>query len=266
MKRQQAVRRGNVALIVSQGRPALEPSRRASGHRAARKQLCHHDLATYDADSGSPLASVVCRPDGDDDEHRFVHRASELCIPERFSWSSVHAIAFCLCSALLTGCYLFIPMDAWLLAALGLPVGMSMNGAFAGIGPMLSELFPTQIRTTCMGFSYNVGKSLGALSVALVGAVAEITGLMGSIALFCFIGYFCAFWPWRSCRRRAGGISRLLPRAKTRLIRCTCWNRQALLGDSALDGEVVPRARYLEREDFVDFGFAHVVDIGGTHE
>jgi MFS family permease len=83
-------------------------------------------------------------------------------------------------------------MDAWLLAALGLPVGMSMNGAFAGVGPMLSELFPTQIRTTCMGFSYNVGKSLGALSVALVGAVAEITGLMGSIALFCFIGYFCA--------------------------------------------------------------------------
>jgi MFS family permease len=101
-------------------------------------------------------------------------------------------IAFCLCSAFLTGCYLLIPMDAWLLAALGLPVGMSMNGAFAGVGPMLSELFPTQIRTTCMGFSYNVGKSLGALSVALVGAVAEITGLMGSIALFCFIGYFCA--------------------------------------------------------------------------
>ena len=57
---------------------------------------------------------------------------------------------------------------------------------------MLSELFPTQIRTTCMGFSYNVGKSLGALSVALVGAVAEHLGLVGSIALFCSIGYFCA--------------------------------------------------------------------------
>jgi len=103
------------------------------------------------------------------------------------------ATAFCLCAVLLTGCYLFIPMDAWILAALGLPVGMCMNGAFAGIGPMLSELFPTQIRTTCMGFSYNVGKSIGALSVALVGAVAEHLGLVGSIALFCSIGYLCAF-------------------------------------------------------------------------
>ena len=58
---------------------------------------------------------------------------------------------------------------------------------------MLSELFPTQIRTTCMGFSYNVGKSIGALSVALVGAVADHLGLVGSIALFCSIGYLCAF-------------------------------------------------------------------------
>lgn len=104
----------------------------------------------------------------------------------------ITAIAFCIFSASLTTCYLFVPMDAWLLAMLGLPVGMGINGAFAGIGPMLSELFPTEIRTTCMGFSYNVGKSLGALSVALVGAVAERMGMVGSIALFSFIGYFCA--------------------------------------------------------------------------
>jgi MFS family permease len=83
-------------------------------------------------------------------------------------------------------------MDAWMLAALGLPVGMGINGAFAGIGPMLSELFPTQIRTTCMGFSYNAGKSLGALSVALVGIAAEHLGLVSAIGVFCFIGYFCA--------------------------------------------------------------------------
>ncbi|HEX3378651.1 MAG TPA: MFS transporter [Paraburkholderia sp.] len=102
------------------------------------------------------------------------------------------AMAFCLLAALLTGCYLFIPLDGWILTALGLPVGMGINGVFAGIGPMLSELFPTQIRTTCMGFSYNVGKSVGALSVAAVGVVAERIGMVGSIAVFCFIGYLCA--------------------------------------------------------------------------
>jgi MFS family permease len=101
-------------------------------------------------------------------------------------------MAFCLLAALLTGCYLFIPLDGWILTALGLPVGMGINGVFAGIGPMLSELFPTQIRTTCMGFSYNVGKSVGALSVAAVGVVAERIGMVGSIAVFCFIGYLCA--------------------------------------------------------------------------
>ena len=101
-------------------------------------------------------------------------------------------MAFCLFSAFLTGVYLLVPMDAWVLALLGLPVGMGINGVFAGLGPMLSELFPTQIRTTCMGFSYNVGKSIGALSVALVGVTAEHIGLLSSIALYCFVGYSCA--------------------------------------------------------------------------
>jgi hypothetical protein len=40
-----------------------------------------------------------------------------------------------------------------------------------------------------MGFSYNVGKSVGALSVALVGVTAEHIGLLSSIALYCFVGY-----------------------------------------------------------------------------
>ncbi|NWB92927.1 MFS transporter [Pseudomonas agarici] len=101
-------------------------------------------------------------------------------------------MAFCLFSAFLTGVYLLVPMNAWLLTLLGLPVGMGINGVFAGVGPMLSELFPTRIRTTCMGFSYNVGKSMGAMSVALVGVTAEYLGLLSSIALFCFMGYFIA--------------------------------------------------------------------------
>jgi MFS family permease len=99
------------------------------------------------------------------------------------------ATAYCLFAALCIGCYLFVPMDPWMLAMLGFPVGLGVNGAFAGLGPMFSELFPTEIRTTCMGFSYNVGKSIGALSVAVVGVAAGLIGLVGSIALFCFIGY-----------------------------------------------------------------------------
>jgi MFS family permease len=104
----------------------------------------------------------------------------------------ITTVAYCLSATFLTACYLFIPMDSWTLALLGFPVSMAVNGVFAGVGPMLSELFPTAIRTTCMGFSYNVGKSIGALGVLAVGAVAEHAGLASSIAMFCFIGYFCA--------------------------------------------------------------------------
>ena len=81
---------GDVALIVSKGCPALESSRRASGYRAASKQLRHHDLVTYDAGSGSPLARVDRCPDGDNDECRLVHRASELRIRQRLAWPSIH--------------------------------------------------------------------------------------------------------------------------------------------------------------------------------
>lgn len=121
----------------------------------------------------------------------FIGQVGFACLNDSLGRRLTAAI-FCLFSVVLTGCYLLVPMNAWLLAVLGLPVGMGINGVFAGIGPMLSELFPTRIRTTCMGFSYNVGKSLGALSVALVGVVAGHLGLLGAIALFCFIGYFCA--------------------------------------------------------------------------
>jgi hypothetical protein len=40
-----------------------------------------------------------------------------------------------------------------------------------------------------MGFSYNVGKSFGALSVVGVGILAESLGLAPSIGLFCLTAY-----------------------------------------------------------------------------
>ncbi|UYM64561.1 hypothetical protein N5938_25445 [Pseudomonas aeruginosa] len=57
------------------------------------------------------------------------------------------------------------------------------------LGPFLSELFPTHVRTTCMGFSYNLGKSLGALSIAGVGVLSEKIGLAQSIGTFCLVAY-----------------------------------------------------------------------------
>ena len=65
-------------------------------------------------------------------------------------------------------------------------------GMFAALGPFLSELFPTQVRTTCMGFSYNVGKSVGAMAVTGVGLLAAKYGLAQSVGAFCLGAYAIA--------------------------------------------------------------------------
>ena len=40
-----------------------------------------------------------------------------------------------------------------------------------------SELFPTALRASAMGFAYNVGRVLSAVSPWLIGRVSESTGL-----------------------------------------------------------------------------------------
>nr|ART90041.1 sialic acid transporter (permease) NanT [uncultured bacterium] len=71
-------------------------------------------------------------------------------------------------------------------------MGFSCIGMFAALGPFLSELFPTHVRTTCMGFSYNVGKSIGASAVVGVGFLSTRTGLATAIGLFCLGSYALA--------------------------------------------------------------------------
>lgn len=98
-------------------------------------------------------------------------------------------IAMSILSWVVTVVYMLIAMNQYITLALGFFVGFSSIGMFAALGPFLSDLFPTHIRTTGMGFSYNVGKSLGALSVVGVGILADKLGLATSIGLFCLIAY-----------------------------------------------------------------------------
>ncbi|MBA1223716.1 MFS transporter [Pseudomonas fulva] len=101
-------------------------------------------------------------------------------------------LAFCLGAWLFTMLYMLVPMSPTALMLMSFPVGLFATGIFAVIGPFLSELFPTHIRTTCMGFSYNLGKSLGALSVAAVGVLSESFGLAQTIGGFCLVAYALA--------------------------------------------------------------------------
>ena len=59
----------------------------------------------------------------------------------------------------------------WLLI-LGPPVAFFGTGYFSGYAAIASELFPTEIRATAMGLSYNIGRGFSALAPFAVGAIA----------------------------------------------------------------------------------------------
>ncbi len=72
--------------------------------------------------------------------------------------------------------------NAWLLG-LGPLVGFFGTGYFSLFGAMLAELYPTSIRGSGQGFTYNFGRGLSALAPFAVGAVADRTGLGPALAL-----------------------------------------------------------------------------------
>ncbi len=64
----------------------------------------------------------------------------------------------------------------WLLL-LGPLVAFFGTGFFSGFGAIVSELFPTPVRATAMGLSYNVGRGISAAAPAVVGLLADRFGL-----------------------------------------------------------------------------------------
>ncbi len=60
----------------------------------------------------------------------------------------------------------------FLLMLLGPFVGFFGTGFFSGFSAIASELFPTEIRATAMGLSYNLGRGFSAIAPFAVGAVA----------------------------------------------------------------------------------------------
>ena len=69
------------------------------------------------------------------------------------------------------------------LLLLGPLVAFFGTGYFSGFGAIASELFPTEVRATAMGLSYNVGRGFSAVAPFAVGALANHYGLGSSFLL-----------------------------------------------------------------------------------
>jgi MFS family permease len=72
---------------------------------------------------------------------------------------------------------------------LGFPLGFFASGIFSGMGPVLTELFPTSVRGAGQGFCYNFGRGIGAVFPTLVGMLSATVALGTAIGIFAAIAY-----------------------------------------------------------------------------
>ena len=91
---------------------------------------------------------------------------------------------FALGSALSAWAYVVLPSGAaWLVFAVGFPLGFFGSGIFSGLAVYLAELYPTELRGAAHGFGYNIGRGIGAVGPAAIGAAAARVGLSDALAL-----------------------------------------------------------------------------------
>jgi MFS family permease len=64
----------------------------------------------------------------------------------------------------------------WVLLLIGPIVGFFGTGYFSGFGAITAELFPTRMRVTAQGFTYNVGRIASAAAPEVVGRLADRSG------------------------------------------------------------------------------------------
>jgi MFS family permease len=98
-------------------------------------------------------------------------------------------ISFAICSIVTFVGYTQIPVDDTLMLFLGSPLGFFSQGVFSGMGPFLTELYPTRMRGSGQGFSYNFGRGIAAMNPLLVGMLSATPPLGQSIGVFAVIAY-----------------------------------------------------------------------------
>jgi MFS family permease len=98
-------------------------------------------------------------------------------------------ILFAACSILTVVGYTQIPVNDSVMLFLGFPLGFFASGVFSGMGPFLTELYPTRMRGSGQGFAYNFGRGIAAMNPLFVGMLSATLPLGQSIGVFAVIAY-----------------------------------------------------------------------------
>ena len=100
---------------------------------------------------------------------------------------------FAVLSGLLIVLYTQLPASAnGYVLFLGFPLGFCSSAIFSGFGSFLAELYPNRARGAGQGFTYNLGRALGAFFPTVIGFLAVSYGVGGAMA-FGALAYAIAF-------------------------------------------------------------------------
>lgn len=84
-----------------------------------------------------------------------------------------------------------------MLLALGPVVAFFGTGYFSGFGAVTAEIFPTRIRATAQGLTYNLGRGISAAAPFTVGALATVYGLGAALTVTSLAFLVAAsLWAW----------------------------------------------------------------------
>ena len=70
------------------------------------------------------------------------------------------------------------------------------TGIFSGYGPLFSEIFPTAIRNTAMGTSFNIARGIQFFTPLIIVFIATQYGLSGGISLAALFAILTGVWIW----------------------------------------------------------------------
>jgi len=88
-----------------------------------------------------------------------------------------------------TMAYTYFSINNRAMLILGFPLGFFASGSFSPMGAFFTELFPSRLRGSGQGFSYNFGRGVGALFPTLVGFLSARINLGAAISLFAGTAY-----------------------------------------------------------------------------
>jgi len=105
-------------------------------------------------------------------------------------------VAYLLLAAVLLFAYVSVRAPLVLLA-LGPLVAFFATGYFSGFGTVTAEIFPTAIRGTAQGFTYNIGRIVSAAAPFTVGTLAQTRGFGAALSISSLAFLMAAFaWIW----------------------------------------------------------------------